>query len=44
MKTGRKFECNEGKEISEVDENILPPPTYIEIDNNQFKIEKGSWD
>jgi hypothetical protein len=27
MKTDKKSECNKGKEISEVDENILPPPT-----------------
>jgi hypothetical protein len=33
MKTDKNFKGNKGKEILEVDENILPPPTYIEIDN-----------
>jgi hypothetical protein len=33
MKTGKKFEGNKGKEILQVDENILPPPTYIEYNN-----------
>jgi hypothetical protein len=33
MTTDKKFEGNKGKKISEADENILPPPTYIEIDN-----------
>jgi hypothetical protein len=33
MMTGKKFEGNKGEEILEEDENILPPPTYIEIDN-----------
>jgi hypothetical protein len=32
MKTDKKFEGNKGKEISEVDENILPPQlTYKQI-------------
>jgi hypothetical protein len=33
MNTDKKPEGNRGKEISEVDENILSPPTYIEIGN-----------
>jgi hypothetical protein len=33
MKTDKKSERNKGKEILEVHENILLPPTYIETDN-----------
>jgi hypothetical protein len=33
MKTGKKFEGNKGKETSEVNESILPPPTYLQTDN-----------
>jgi hypothetical protein len=33
IKTDKKSEGNKGKEISEVDETILPPTTYIQTDN-----------
>jgi hypothetical protein len=43
MKTDKKFEGNKGNEISEADENILPPTTYIDIDNiiTNLKVKKA---
>jgi hypothetical protein len=41
--TNKKSEGNKGKEILELDENILPSPTYIEIDNviTNLKLKKA---
>jgi hypothetical protein len=43
MKTYKKFVGNKGKETSEGDENILPPPAYIEIENiiTNLKLKKA---
>jgi hypothetical protein len=43
LKADKKFEGNKGKEILEVDENTLPPSTYIETDNiiTNLKLKKS---